>query len=116
MVDKICVLPSVRFLSTKSYVYNDLPFRIAKEAAQKHVESELTARRSQMGTLERSDRIRTYNYQQDRITDHRLGKSWSDLASCLRQGIPLIDEAAQALDESYILNSLKCLDKPYFMK
>lgn len=80
------------------------------------MESEIAARRSQMGSLERSDRIRTYNYQQDRITDHRLGRSWSELASCMRQGLPLLDETAQALDEVYILNSLNSLDKPYFMK
>lgn len=76
----------------------------------------MATRRTQMGSLERSDRIRTYNYQQDRITDHRLSRSWSDLATCMRQGIPLIDETAQALDEAYILSSLNSLDKPYFMK
>nr|CDS28299.1 peptide chain release factor 1 [Hymenolepis microstoma] len=92
-----------------------LKAKIAKEASLKQVESELTIRRSQMGSLERSDRIRTYNYQQDRITDHRLSKSWNDLASCMRQNTPLIDEAAQALDEAYILNSLNSLNKPYFM-
>ncbi|VDO04056.1 unnamed protein product [Rodentolepis nana] len=92
-----------------------LKAKIAKEASLKQVESELATRRSQMGSLERSDRIRTYNYQQDRITDHRLGKSWNDLASCMRQNIPLIDEAAQALDEVYILNSLNSLKKPYFL-
>ncbi|VUZ47021.1 unnamed protein product, partial [Hymenolepis diminuta] len=93
-----------------------LKAKITKEAALKQVESELATRRTQMGSLERSDRIRTYNYQQDRITDHRLNISWSDLATCMRQGIPLIDETAQALDEAYILNSLNSLDKPYFMK
>ncbi|KAM7541273.1 hypothetical protein Aperf_G00000042446 [Anoplocephala perfoliata] len=92
-----------------------LKAKIAKDAAHRQLESELAARRSQMGSLERSDRIRTYNYQQDRITDHRLSRSWSNLADYMRQGIPLLDEAAQALDDVYILNSLKSLDKPHFM-
>lgn len=79
------------------------------------METELAERRSQIGSLARSDRIRTYNYQQDRITDHRLGRSWSALATVMRQGLPVLDEVALALDGAYKLNALASLDKPYFL-
>jgi peptide chain release factor 1 len=48
-------------------------------------------RRSQIGTGDRSERIRTYNYPQGRVTDHRIGFTTHQL--------PYVLEGAEALDE-----------------
>ena len=62
------------------------------EAAKRRSELEDT-RRSQIGTGERSEKIRTYNYPQNRVTDHRIGRSIYNLPAVLDGDIhEFIDE------------------------
>ncbi len=52
-------------------------------------------RREQVGTADRSEKIRTYNFPDDRITDHRIGKKWHNIEKILEGEMDPIVKAFQ---------------------
>ena len=77
-------------------------------AAQEAAEAEASeARRSQVRTVDRSERVRTYNFPENRISDHRIGYTAYNLAQVLRGDLDGVIDALLAADREQRLASLE---------
>lgn len=77
-------------------------FAIEEEKRRK-AETEL--RRGQVGSGDRSEKIRTYNFPQDRVTDHRIKKTWHNLPGIMEGEIDEIVSALLAAEREALLNA-----------
>ena len=78
--------------------------RLFDAAQREHDEAIASDRRSQVGTGDRSERIRTYNFPQGRLTDHRIGLTIYKLDAVMNGDI---DEIVDALITYYRTEALK---------
>ena len=78
---------------------------LADQERVKAAASNADARRSQVGTGDRSEKIRTYNFPQSRVTDHRLERSWHNLAEILEGGVAPVLEALRAEQKRLLMES-----------
>ena len=83
----------------RSRLYAAEQERLAKERGD--------LRSGQIGSGDRSEKIRTYNFPQDRVTDHRIGQNFSNLPGIIEGEITLIIEALQEKDQADRLEKLQ---------
>ena len=69
--------------------------RLLDAQRQADAKKEAAERRQQIGTGDRSEKIRTYNFSRDRVTDHRIKESWHNIESILAGNIEEIVETLQ---------------------
>jgi peptide chain release factor 1 len=82
-----------------------LAARLASAAKEKAVAAHTEARRVQVGTGDRSEKIRTYNFPQNRCTDHRLEQSWHSLPLIMEGELQPVLEALRRAEEDALLGA-----------
>jgi len=82
----------------KQTALNILRAKIFERQAEEKEKELSQERRSQIGTAQRAEKIRTYNFPQDRITDHRIKKSWHNIEKIMEGNLdPLIKKLTARL-------------------
>jgi peptide chain release factor 1 len=91
-------------LKNKTKALKVLRARLLDAMVQKHNAQQAEARKSQVGSGDRSERIRTYNFPQGRITDHRINLTRYDLDSFINGNIGAVIDALAAHHQAELLN------------
>lgn len=91
----------------KAKAFSILRARLAQLEREKEIAEQRKLRTDQVTTTDRSDKIRTYNYSQNRVTDHRCGHSIHDLPGFM-EGLKF-DELVEKLEETEFEDRLKTL-------
>jgi len=74
--------------------------RLYERMQQEQADKIASERRSQVGTGDRSERIRTYNFPQGRVTDHRIGLTLYKIEAIMNGSIDEITDALRAYDQA----------------
>ena len=80
--------------------------RLYDREIQKQRASDSAARRSMVGSGDRSDKVRTYNFPQDRVTDHRIGKTVHNLPGVIDGDLDDLIDALVMADQADRLSTL----------
>jgi peptide chain release factor 1 len=87
-------------LKNREKAMSILRSRIMAVREEKAAQERGDIRRSQVGTGDRSEKIRTYNFPQDRLTDHRINQSWHNLPNIMDGDIETMVSALMTEDQS----------------
>jgi peptide chain release factor 1 len=94
-------------LQNKEKAFALLRAKLYDIECQKAHDAEAEARRSQIGTGDRSEKIRTYNFPQGRVTDHRIGLTLYKLDKIMNGDIQEIIDACVAADQAAKLANMQ---------
>jgi peptide chain release factor 1 len=94
-------------IKNKAKALRVLSARLLEKANSERMAKESEMRRSQVGSGDRSERIRTYNYPQSRVTDHRIGLTLYSLERIMEGEMNDIIDALKKYDNESLLKSLK---------
>jgi peptide chain release factor 1 len=86
--------------------------RILEAERQKHDDAQAAARKSQVGTGDRSERIRTYNFPQSRVTDHRIGLTVHNIGEVMNGRMEEIIQALVTQRQAELLNEATSEARP----
>lgn len=89
-------------IKNKAKALSVLRSRLLQQKIESEQEQLSVARKKLIGTGDRSEKIRTYNFPQDRITDHRIGYSRSNIPSAMAGEIDDIIERLQAAEHELL--------------
>jgi peptide chain release factor 1 len=92
-------------IKNKSKAMKILRSRMLEAEREKQMQQEAAQRKSQVGSGDRSEKIRTYNFPQDRVTDHRIGLTKHNLPAIIDGNIDDIVEALRAHDQAEALKA-----------
>jgi peptide chain release factor 1 len=83
-----------------------LTSRVFDYYEEQRLAEEMKERKDQVGTADRSEKIRTYNYPQDRVTDHRYNLSWNQLPAIMDGGILGVIKDIKRVQAERVLDDL----------
>jgi peptide chain release factor 1 len=95
-------------IKNKAKALSILRSRLLDRERAKAAEAESAVRRSMVGSGERSEKIRTYNFPQDRLTDHRIGLDLHNLPGVMDGDI---DKLIEALSTTYQAEMLRAMSE-----
>jgi peptide chain release factor 1 len=82
-------------LANKEKAFEILLAKLQQRKDEEEAKKYADDRKNQIGTGDRSEKIRTYNFPQDRVTDHRIKQSWSNLPTVMNGAIEKIISAIE---------------------